>query len=71
MAHKGCFLQSSYPVYAEFLILRIYTTAEMLDIGAHPGMSINVTAAIRGTEYLGESATSNLIVTCAFAVVLG
>ena len=54
MAHKGCFLQNRYPVYAEFLILMIFTTAEMFDIGAHPGMPINVTAAISGTEYSGE-----------------
>ena len=71
MAHKGCFLQSRYPVYAEFLILVIYTTAEMLDISAHPGMPINVTAAVSGTEYLGESAASDLMVTYAFAVALG
>ena len=54
MAHKGYFLQSRYPVYAEFLILAICTTAKMLDIGTHPGMPINVTAAVSGSEYLGE-----------------
>ena len=54
MAHKGCFLQSRYPVYAEFLIMAIFTTAEMFDISNHPGTSINVTAAISGTEYSGE-----------------
>ena len=54
MAHKGCFLQSRYPVYAEFLIVAIYATAEMFDIGAHSGTPINVTAAISGTEYSGE-----------------
>ena len=54
MAHKGCFLQNRYPVYAEFLIMAIFTTAKMFDIGAHPGMPINVTAAICGTEYSGK-----------------
>ena len=54
MAHKGCFLQSRYPVYAEFLIMAIFTTAEMFDISTHPGMPINVTAAISGTEYSGK-----------------
>ena len=43
MAHKGCFLQSRYPVYAK-----------MFDIGTHPGMPINVTAAVSGTEYSGK-----------------
>ena len=71
MAHKGCFLQSRYPVYAEFLIMAIFTTAKMFDIGAHPGMPINVTAAISGTEYSGEWAASDLLVTCTFTVVLG
>ena len=46
MAHKGCFLQSRYPVYAEFLIMAICTPAKMFYIGTHPGMPINVTAAI-------------------------
>ena len=54
MAHKGCFLQSRYPGYAEFLIMAIFTTAEMFDIGAHPGMPINVTAAVSGTKYSGK-----------------
>ena len=71
MAHKVCFLQSRYPVYAEFLIMAIFTTAEMFDIGAHPGMPINVTAAISGTEYSGKWAASSLLVTCMFAAALG
>ena len=71
MAHKGCFLQSRYPVYTEFLIMAIFTTVEMFDIDTHPGMPINVTAAVSGTEYSGEWAASNLLVTCAFAAVLG
>ena len=54
MAHKGCFLQNRYPVYAEFLILAIFTSSEMFNIGTHPGMPINVTAAISGTEYSGK-----------------
>ena len=54
MAHKGCTLQSRYPVYAEFLIMVIFTTAKMFDISAHPVMPINVTAAVSGTEYTGE-----------------
>ena len=54
MAHKGCFLQSRYPVYAEFLFMTIFTTTEMFDISTHPGMPINVTAAISGTKYSGE-----------------
>ena len=32
----------------------IFTTADMFDIGTHPGMPINVTAAVSGTEYSGE-----------------
>ena len=71
MAHKGCFLQSRYPVYAEFLILMIYTITEILDIGTHPGMPINITAAISGTEFLDESAASDLMVTFAFTAALG
>ena len=54
MAHKGCFLQSSYPVYTEFLIMVICATAKMFDIGAHPGTPINVTAAVSGIKYSGE-----------------
>ena len=54
MAHKGCFLQNRYPVYAEFLIMAISTTAEMFDIGTHPGTPINVTVAVSGTKYSGE-----------------
>ena len=54
MAHKGCFLQSRYPVYAKLMIMAICTTAEMFYIGAHPGMPINVTAAVSGTKYSGE-----------------
>ena len=54
MANKGCFLQSRYPVYTEFLIMVIFITAEMFNIGAHPGMPINVTAAVSGTKYSGE-----------------
>ena len=55
MAHKGCFLQSRYPVYAY-----------MFDIGAHPRIPINVTAAVSGTKYSDERAASNLMVTSAF-----
>ena len=32
----------------------IFTTAEMFDIGAHPGTPINVTAAVSGTKYSGK-----------------
>ena len=71
MAHKRYFLQSRYPVYAEFLIMAICTTAEMFDIGTHPGTPINVTAAVSGTEYSGEWAASDLLVTCAFVAALG
>ena len=42
-----------------------------VNIGAHLGMAINVTAAISGTEYSGELAASNLMVTFAFAAALG
>ena len=51
--------------------MAIFTTAKMFDIGAHPGTPINITAAISGTEYSGEWAASNLLVTCVFAAVLG
>ena len=71
MAHKRCFLQSRYPVYAKFLIMAICTTAKMFNISTHPGMPINVTAAVSGTEYSGKWAASDLLVTCMFTAALG
>ena len=70
-AHKRCFLQSRSPVYAEFLVLVIYTTAEMSILAPHPGMPINVTSALNGTEYFGELATRDLMVTFTFVGALG
>ena len=34
--------------------MAIFTTAKIFDIDAHPGMPINVTAAVSGTEYSGK-----------------
>ena len=42
-----------------------------VDIGTHLGMPINVTAAVSGTEYSGELAASDLMVTCDFVAAIG
>ena len=48
-------------------MLVIYATTKMFDISTHPGMPINVTAAVSGTKYSGKRAASDLMVTCMFA----
>ena len=68
---QGMFPSEQVPSLAEFLIVAIYATAKMFNIGTHPGMPINVIAAISGTEYSGKWAASNLLVTCTFAAALG
>ena len=51
--------------------MAICATTEMFDISTHPGTPINVSAALSGTEYSGEWAASDLLVTCAFTAALG